>query len=495
MPARGEAHEAHLAHPMPAADVASWDLEADVVVVGHGIAGGAAAIEAARAGAEVAVLERMTRGGGATALSTGLVYFGGGTAVQRACGFDDSVEDMKEYVRLAAGAGADPERIDLYCERSVEHFQWFVDLGVEYAETFLDDKVTHPVTTDALMYSGNEEAWPYREQTRPVPRGHKPKREGEAGGYLMEAILAATDAAGATVVNDCRTDRLVLDEHARVVGVAGTHERTPFHVRARRGVVLTTGGFVMDREMLAKHAPRLLDCNYPVATDADDGSGIRMGMAVGAEAVNMGEGLVLNAYYPPSSHLKGVFVDGNGQRFINEDAYLGRTGDAILARADGRAFLVLDDEIHGVTQSFHKVAAVAESFEELGRELEMPDGALPATMEAYNRWAAAGEDPLFHKHPKYLRPLVEPPFGALDCTVEGSIFGAFTLGGLSVTAHGEVLDPDGSPVPGLFAAGRCTAGLPREGRTYASGLSLGDASFFGRLAGIRAAAAPPAPAG
>jgi 3-oxo-5alpha-steroid 4-dehydrogenase len=217
-------------------------------------------------------------------------------------------------------------------------------------------------------------------------------------------------------------------------------------------------------------------------------------MAVGAEAVNMGEGLVLNAYYPPSSHLKGVFVDGLGRRFINEDAYLGRTGDAILARAEGRAFLILDDEIHGQTQSFHKVAAVADSFEALGEELGMPEGALPATMAAYNRWAAEGDDPLFHKHPKYLRPLVEPPFGALDCTTEGSIFGAFTLGGLSVRAHGEVLDPDGATVPGLFAAGRCTAGLPREGRTYASGLSLGDASYFGRLAGRRAAASPAVPA-
>jgi succinate dehydrogenase/fumarate reductase flavoprotein subunit len=481
---------AHRAHPIAAADVEVWDLEADVVVVGHGLAGGAAAIEAARSGAGVVVLERMSQGGGATALSTGLVYFGGGTPIQQACGFEDTAQDMADYVRLAAGAGADPERIALYCEHSVEHFRWFQDLGIEYAESFLDDKVTHPLTEDCLMYSGNEEAWPYRDQAKPVPRGHKPKREGEAGGYIMEVVLAATQEAGATVVNDCRMDRLVVDAGGRVVGVAGTHERAPFHVRARRGIVLTTGGFVMDREMLAKHAPRLLDCNYPVATDTDDGSGIRMGMAVGAEAVNMGEGLVLNAYYPPSSHLKGVFVDGNGRRFINEDAYLGRTGDAILARADGRAYLILDDEIHGVTQSFHKVAAVAEGFDELGRELGMPEGALAATMDEYNRAAAEGEDPLFHKHPKYLRPLVEPPFGALDCTVEGSIFGAFTLGGLSVTAHGEVLDPDDVPVPGLYAAGRCTAGLPREGRTYASGLSLGDASFFGRLAGQQAAAAP-----
>jgi predicted oxidoreductase len=110
-------------------------------------------------------------------------------------------------------------------------------------------------------------------------------------------------------------------------------------------------------------------------------------------------------------------------------------------------------------------------------------------MRHYNACAERGEDPLFHKQPKYLRPLVEPPFGALDCSTSGSIFGVFTLGGLSVRASGEVLDPDGSSLVGLYAAGRCSAGLPREGRTYASGLSIGDASFFGRLAGKSAAAA------
>ena len=89
--------------PLPARSVTSWDRCHDVVVVGHGAAGSAAAIEAARAGADTLVLERMSRGGGATALSTGLTYFGGGTPIQKACGFDDSVEGMQAFVALAAG--------------------------------------------------------------------------------------------------------------------------------------------------------------------------------------------------------------------------------------------------------------------------------------------------------------------------------------------------------------------------------------------------------
>ena len=476
--------------PIALEDVPRWDLEHDVVVVGHGIAGGAAAIEAARADADTVVLERMTRGGGATALSTGLGYFGGGTPIQRACGFEDSVEEMRDYVRLAAGEQADPERVRLYCEGSLEHFQWFVNLGVEYKPSFLDDKVTHPVTDDSLIFSGNEEAWPHSAQARPVPRGHKPAREGEAGGILMEAVLQGTHEAGARIENECRARSLVRRADGRIVGLLAERGKAPLYVKARRGVILATGGFIKNREMVARHAPALLQCNYPIATDGDDGAGIRMGTGAGGEAINMSEGLVLNAYYPPSSHLKGVLVDARGQRFVNEDAYIGRTSDAIVYRAEGRAWLVVDDEIYGQTQAFHKLAAVEESFEALEKALEMPPGALVHTLESYNRFAARGQDPGFHKATRYLRPLQSPPFAALDCTTSNSIFGVMTLGGLAVRASGEVLDADGGVVEGLYAAGRCSAGLCREGRTYASGLSIGDASFFGRLAGRQAAAAP-----
>jgi len=184
-------------------------------------------------------------------------------------------------------------------------------------------------------------------------------------------------------------------------------------------------------------------------------------------------------------------VDGLGRRFVNEDAYIGRTSDAILTRAQGRAYLVVDDALYGRTQAMHKLAAVEESFEALEKALAMPEGVLVQTIEHYNRFAARGEDPLFHKAPKWLRPLQTPPYAALDCSTQRSLFGVFTLGGLAVTPSGEVLSAEGEVVAGLYAAGRCTAGLIREGRNYASGLSIGDASFFGRLAGRRAAQAPP----
>jgi succinate dehydrogenase/fumarate reductase flavoprotein subunit len=478
------------ARALPHDLVTGWDDEADVVVVGHGGAGASAAIEAAAAGADTLVLERASRGGGTTALSTGVVYCGGGTRIQRACGFSDTPEAMLAHVRLAAGAHADPEKVRRYCEDSVSHFEWLCALGVEFKESFVAAKTTHPFGDDCLFYSGNELSHPFVEQATPAPRGHKPARPGEAGGYLMEHLLAASARAGARVRNDTRAERLVQRTDGRVTGIVAVSGGATLYLKARRGVVLCAGGFVNDDGMLAEYAPALLQCNWKAACPGDDGTGIRIGMGAGAAAVNMHEGLVLNAYYPPESHLSGVLVNAQGQRFVNEDAYLGRSSDAILQRAGGVAWLVVDDALYGPTQALHKLAAVEESVPALERALGLPAGELVHTVDTYNRFAAQGADPLFHKRAPHLRPLQTPPYAALDCSTRGSFFGVFTLGGLATRATGEVLDTDRQDVPGLYAAGRNTAGLPLEGRCYASGLSIGDATYFGRLAGRAAAAAP-----
>jgi len=134
-----------------------------------------------------------------------------------------------------------------------------------------------------------------------------------------------------------------------------------------------------------------------------------------------------------------------------------------------------------------KLCAVGESIEELESELGFATGTLQATVALYNRTAGEQHDPVFHKAPEYVSALVKPPFGAFDCTVERAIYAAFTLGGLRTRPSGEVLRPTGEAIPGLFAAGRSTSGVCAQG--YSSGLSLADASFFGRLAGRAAAGA------
>jgi 3-oxo-5alpha-steroid 4-dehydrogenase len=475
---------------LPLDAVPEWTDEADVVIVGHGGAGASAAIEAARSGADTLVLERLTRGGGTTAASTGVVYFGGGTRVQEACGFEDSVDEMIKHVRLAGGRQVDEEKVRLYCERSVEHFDWMCALGVPFSEAFVEEKTTHPFGEESLFFSGNEQVHPFVDAAVPAPRGHKPAKPGEVGGFLAEFLLQGSIEAGARIVNECRVVRLIQDRDRRVVGVVADRDGERIHVRAHGGVILAAGGFIMNKEMVAEHAPDLLACNWETATATDDGLGIRIGAGAGGSLINMHESLIINAIYPPGSHCKGILVNGQGQRFVNEDAYSGRFSDAMLTRAGGRVFLILDDEIHGQTQAFHKVAAVEASIEELEAALDMPEGELVHTVQTYNRNAAAGHDPMFNKAAPYLRPLGEGPYGALDCTIDGSIYAVMTLGGLHTRVTGEVVGVDGSEIAGLYAAGRVAAGLPLEGRTYASGLSIGDATFFGRVAGRHAAGVP-----
>ena len=119
----------------------------------------------------------------------------------------------------------------------------------------------------------------------------------------------------------------------------------------------------------------------------------------------------------------------------------------------------------------------------------MPAGTLTATVDVYNRHAADGTDPLFHKAKQWLQPLIEPPFVALDCRIDYAFYPHFTLGGADTLPTGQVVDATRMPVPGLYAAGRTTCGLPRWGAGYSSGLSLADATFFGRQAGRHAAQA------
>jgi succinate dehydrogenase/fumarate reductase flavoprotein subunit len=203
----------------------------------------------------------------------------------------------------------------------------------------------------------------------------------------------------------------------------------------------------------------------------------------------MGEGFVSVPFYPPSAHVKGILVNEQGQRFINEDAYHGRSGDFVLNHQRGVAYLIVDDELYGPTPAMHRIVAVEETIEELEKALGMPEETLTATVEFFNRHAANGEDPLFHKAPAYLRPLSAPPYSALNVSVGKSIIPAFTLGGLETRPSGEVVTPAGRPIPGLYAAGRTTAGLPHAAGGYASGLSIADGSFFGRQAGRSAAEA------
>lgn len=481
--------------PVRASAIERFEAEADVLVVGLGCAGAAAALEGAAAGASVLVLERASGPGGSSALSGGELYLGGGTRVQKACGFDDDADNMFAYLRAALGPHADEEKLRLYCDGSVEHFEWFCSLGVEFRESLYDDPTWMPPTQDGLMWLG-ENAAPYDRIARPVPRGHRPPAGGFAGRLLMDKLIAAVHAEGVRIDADTRAAALIVED-GRVVGVIAHRFGAAVAYRARRGVVLTTGGFVDDEEMLAAHAPLLLG-HGKVSDGLDDGSGIRMAAALGAATRRMSSvEVALTAL--PAAAVRGIMVNALGQRFINEDVYPGLYSHAAVVHQPGPWWVVVDEtgwesipprDLWGV-----RPAHAAETLAELEAELGIADGALQATVEVYNRYAARGEDPLFHKNARWLRPL-EPPFAALDPRLgfaagrdgarQGTGAAGFTLGGLHTTADGAVLDVSGAAIRGLYAAGRATAGIHGDG--YVSGTSLGDGTFFGRRAGRAAAA-------
>jgi 3-oxo-5alpha-steroid 4-dehydrogenase len=471
----------------PAESVTRWHREADVIVVGFGAAGACATLGAREAGGEVLVLERASGGGGTSANSTGEVYLGGGTPVQRACGFEDSPEEMYRYLMASCGPEPDEAKIRLYADRSVEHFHWLVKQGVPFKESFYGDGSYIP-TDDCLAWSGSELNTRYASLAKPAPRGHTAQREGiEAGGELMRALCAATAGSGAEILPDTLVETLIQDGERRVVGVVARIDGAEQCLRARGGVVLCAGGFINNKQMVARHAPWLRRCKMRMGVDGDDGRGIRMGLGAGGEAIRMDTACIVLPFTVPKQHVKGIMVNPQGQRFINEDAYQTEVGEAALRSHDGQVYLIVDDEIYERPFPPVELAAVGDSIEAIERDLGMPEGSLRHTVEYYNRHAEKGEDPLFGKTAEFLKPLTRPPFAALDYRVEKSLWSVFTMGGLHTSVDGAVLTADGDAVPGLYAAGRTTSGIAAQG--YSSGLSLADATFFGRRAGRQAAEA------
>jgi 3-oxo-5alpha-steroid 4-dehydrogenase len=483
-------------HAIPLSDVAAWDIESDVIVVGFGAAGASAAIEAAAAGASVTLLEVGSGSGGTSAMAGGDIYLGGngGTTAQRQNGFVDETEDFFRYMMLAGGPDADEARVRLYAKGALEHFEWLKAQGIPYRDTYIPGKPVMPGTGDCLILSGSEFAWPFNQLAKPCPRGHLPEAIGETGGFiLVDALSRQAHALGVQSFFDSRATALVVDETSDVRGLVYTQGGDEKYARARHGIILCTGGFALNEEMLRKHAPlRMRLANDALSGGHDDGSGIRMGMSVGGAAIHMDQLFLTLPFYPPESHVKGIFVNEQGKRFVNEDAYAGRVAHFIAEQPGNQFYLLVDDVIFEQPSDYSRIeiAAVGESWQEVAAELGMGQGMLVSTVEAYSQHAREGEDPTFHKDEAWLKPLDQPPFAALACHLDQAFYPFFTLGGLRVRPTGEVLTTEGEIVRGLYAAGRAACGLPRWGKGYSSGMSLGDCTFFGRIAGRAAANSP-----
>ena len=465
---------------------AEWDIQAGVVVVGFGAAGSCAALEAAAAGRSVLVLERFT-GGGATALSGGVVYAGGGTPQQRAAGVSDSADAMFGYLRTEVGDVVPPGTLREFCDSSVAMLAWLESHGVPFEGSLCPDKTSYPTNRHYLYYSGSEVS--ARDAAPPAPRGHRTRGRGTSGGVLYARLAAAVRKAGIQVVGQTQAVRLIT-AGGRVTGVecrslrgapwwTRTAHRVLYQaarkpylympklgrlmhrpvgwlerrygrtllVGAERGVVIAAGGFGANRQMLRTHAPSARG-GLPLATPGDDGSGIRLGTGAGGAAALLDRVSVWRFLSPPPALLRGVLVDRDGKRICDESRYGAAIGDEIIRRG-GRAWLFVDRatlgqarrEVRGSTLWFQRLQAwyllafgtvTADTVAGVAAKAGVDPDGLAATLAAYNTATAADQT---GKPPDLVRPQDQPPYSLIDFSIRPRLMypaPVLTLGGLVV---------------------------------------------------------------
>lgn len=480
--------------PAKSVQEVSFDTSADVIVVGLGGAGASAAIAAAEAGADVLVIERTSGGGGSTAMSGGFLYLGGGTPPQVANGFVDTPENMARFIKASQPLAA-TDKVNAYSTGSVDHYHWLLSLGVTFNERYFGGKHFHPHSDETLVWTGSEACWPLSDAADPVPRGHKPGG-GFVGHLLFDRLMNRVTELGIRIIYDAAVNALVRDSANAIVGVQYRTEGQNRTAGARKSVILATGGSEWNLELGKAHgAKSVREGVEPLGVPTADGAGIELGLSVGAAMLGAGESMVTSPFYPPESLVKGILVNSEGQRFVAEDVYHAWSTDAILNQPDGKAYLICDNINFGRpelgdlrSQRKHEVVDAWDNIPEMEADLGMPTGALSATIEEYNHAAEIGYDKDFRKNPKWLAPISEIPYAAIDCSVGSAYFCAISLGGLDTDVDGRVLNAEGSVINGLFAVGQVAPNLSVEGRGYASGLLVGGATFFGRRAGKAAAA-------
>ncbi|MGN6723741.1 MAG: FAD-binding protein [Marmoricola sp.] len=469
-------------------DVTEWSDTVDVVVIGFGISGGSAALEAARAGASVILLERAAEYGGTSAMAGGHFYLGGGTAVQKAVGVEDTADDMYNYL-MAVTREPDADKIRAFADDSVEHFEWIEALGMEFERSYYPHKAVIQPGTEGLMFTGNEKVWPYKNMARPAPRGHKVPKPGDTGGakIVLDAMAERVAETACDVRYETGATNLVVDGD-RVMGVAWRRFDERGVIRAK-AVIIAAGGYVGNEAMVAEYTPQLGSKLFPLASTYDDGLGLRLGKSVGGEWRMMDQPFITAPFYPPSKLITGIVVNKLGQRFVAEDSYHSRTSGMVMQQPDAAAYLIVDSA-HIEHPDFPLCPFIDgwETVAEMEAALGIPEGALSETLEAYNKHAANGEDPDFHKGSEWLEPQDQGPWGAYDLTLGKALYAGFTLGGLRVDLDGRVQREDLSVIDGLYAAGACAVNIAQDGLGYSSGTQLAEGSYFGRRAGKHAAA-------
>ena len=488
-------------------------VEADVVVVGAGGAGMTAAITAAAEGKSVVILESQSMVGGNSVRATGgmnagkTVYqdeneFGESAGVEKTLktaaekyadnetitalaktvseqwaayqanptGYFDSVELMELDTMIGGKGINDPELVETLCANSADAIDW------------LDE---HGITLHNVSSFGGAS----------VKRIHRPvNAEGKTvsvGSYMIPLLQENCEKAGVKMMLDTTATEILTDANGAAAGIKATGSTGETVTVNAKAVVLTTGGFGANLDMVVKYKPELkgfMTTNAP----GIQGQGIEMAQAIGAATVDMDQIQIhptveANTAALITEGLRGdgaVLINAEGKRFIDEVGTRDVVSAAEIAQTGSYSWLVVDQamvDASSVIQGYIKkgYTVTGETYEELGKAMGVDAAAFAETMEKWNGYVEAKNDPDFGRT-SFANPLNTAPYYAVKVTAGVH----HTMGGLKINANTEVLNEKGEVIPGLFAAGEVTGGV--HGANRLGGNAVADFTVFGRIAGAAA---------
>ncbi len=544
-------------------DTFTWDETADLVVVGLGGAGVAAALEGLERGLSVTAVDRY-EGGGSTAANGGIFYAGGGTKIQIDAGEDDSPEEMYKYLKIEAGDVVSDETLRKFVDESVETVDWILANGGKLNSKVWKKKASYPPLAYFLYHPDNSLVASYVARAKPAARGHRAhisngKKAWGVGIGIWGPLRDSAMKKGLNFHRYSEARQIARDATGRVIGVKilqippgsaaaakfGSFIRTadkllamlpptlPFAaitiglgswylkraakieaasrqerwIRARQGVLLSTGGFIMNNAMVRHFAPTYAT-GMPNGTLGDQGQGIMMGAGAGGALALMGKISAWRFINPPKAWSDAIVVNAQGKRMIDETVYGASLGEQIGDHNGGVGWIIYDKNLR--KQAFKQALdplivpfqrditllnllfnyKKADTLDALAAKADIDTRGLLDTVVAYNR-AARGEQPdPFGKQTTDMVPIVAPPFYAMDISINSRFLPlpVITFGGLRIDERsGLVLDETGQTIPGLYAAGRTAVGVASN--TYVSGLSFADCVFSGRRVARHAARA------
>lgn len=444
----------------------SNSVKTDIVVIGAGGAGLAAAVEAKNVGANVIVLEKMPMVGGNTLRATGGIN-AAGTKFQKANKINDTVEKFYNDTMKGGYNKGEPELVKLLAEKSAEAVEWLADLGADL--------------TDVGRLGGASEN-----------RAHRPTGGADVGSEIVKTLKKAAEEKKIDVRTMNTALEILKDDKGNVKGVKALDKEGKEYTIDTKAVVLTTGGFGGSEEMFVKYNENLKGFGTTNHAGAN-GDGIIMAEKLGAELIQMEEIQTHPTAVPSNGFMITEAVRGNGailinregKRFTNEIGTRDVVSKAVLAQKENTAYLLFDDNVRKSLKAIEKyidmeLAVVGDSVEDLAKKLSVDPAALKKTVDNYNGYVKSKKDAEFGRA-DMPREFGNGKYYAIE--IKPAVH--HTMGGIKINTNTEVLNKSGQAIKGLYAAGEVTGGI--HGGNRLGGNALADLIVFGRIAGKNAA--------